>query len=65
MDHFIGQENIILGGVAGGFLRLLISFPDVRPGMKLYIVDADTGVQTSLPLEQYATINMQEGTGNG
>lgn len=38
---------------------------EVLPGMKLYIVDADTGVQTSLPLEQYATINMQEGTNNG
>lgn len=38
---------------------------EVLPGMKLYIVDAETGVQTSLPLEQYATINMQGGTDNG
>ena len=39
---------------------------EVLPGMKLYIVDADTGVQTSLPLEQYATINLpEEGTNNG
>ncbi len=39
---------------------------EVLPGMKLYIVDADTGVQTSLPLEQYATINLpEEGTDNG
>ena len=31
---------------------------DILPGMKLYIVDDATGVQTSLPLEQYATVNM-------
>ena len=31
---------------------------DILPDMKLYIVDAETGVQTSLPLEQYATVNM-------
>ena len=30
----------------------------VLPGMKLYIVDADTGVQTTLPLEQFATVNL-------
>lgn len=39
---------------------------DVLPGMKLYIVDSSTGVQTSLPLEQYASINLpEEGTDNG
>ena len=36
--------------------------PDARvailPEMKLYIVDADTGVQTALPLEQFATVNV-------
>ena len=31
---------------------------DILPGMKLYIVDDATGVQTSLPLESYATVNM-------
>ena len=31
---------------------------EILPDMKLYIVDADTGVETSLPLEQYATIEM-------
>ena len=30
----------------------------ILPGMKLYILDADTGVQTSLPLEQFATVNV-------
>ena len=30
----------------------------ILPGMKLYILDADTGVQTALPLEQFATVNM-------
>ncbi len=30
----------------------------ILPGMKLYIVDAKTGVQTALPLEQFATIDM-------
>ena len=30
----------------------------ILPEMKLYIVDADTGVQTSLPLEQFATVNV-------
>ena len=31
---------------------------DILPDMKLYIMDEATGVQTSLPLEQYATVNM-------
>ena len=31
---------------------------DILPDMKLYIVDDATGVQTSLPLESYATVNM-------
>ena len=35
----------------------------ILPEMKLYIVDADNGVQTSLPLEQYATV--QVGGENG
>ena len=30
----------------------------ILPGMKLYILDDDTGVQTALPLEQFATVNM-------
>ena len=30
----------------------------ILPEMKLYIVDADTGVQTALPLEQFATVNV-------
>ena len=30
----------------------------ILPGMKLYIMDADTGVQTALPLEQFATVNL-------
>ena len=30
----------------------------ILPGMKLYVLDADTGVQTALPLEQFATVNM-------
>ena len=30
----------------------------ILPEMKLYIVDAETGVQTSLPLEQFATVNV-------
>ncbi|MCR5843062.1 MAG: FtsH protease activity modulator HflK [Oscillospiraceae bacterium] len=30
----------------------------ILPGMKLYILDNDTGVQTALPLEQFATVNM-------
>jgi len=30
----------------------------ILPGMKLYIVDAETGVQTTLPLEQFATVNL-------
>ena len=34
------------------------SMEKVLPGMKLYIVDADTGVQTTLPLEQFATVNL-------
>lgn len=31
---------------------------EILPDMKLYIVDTDTGVQTSLPLESYATVNL-------
>ena len=31
---------------------------DILPDMKLYIVDDATGVQTSLPLESYATVNL-------
>ena len=31
---------------------------EILPGMKLYIIDAGTGVETMLPLEQYATIDM-------
>ncbi len=31
---------------------------EILPDMKLYIVDDATGVQTSLPLESYATVNM-------
>ena len=31
---------------------------DILPDMTLYIVDDATGVQTSLPLESYATVNM-------
>ena len=30
----------------------------VLPGMKLYIVDQNTGVQTALPLEQFANVNI-------
>ena len=30
----------------------------ILPSMKLYILDNDTGVQTALPLEQFATVNM-------
>ena len=30
----------------------------VLPEMKLYIVDSSTGVQTALPLEQFATVNL-------
>ena len=35
----------------------------VLPGMKLYIVDANTGVQTALPLEPFANVDL--GGGNG
>ena len=35
----------------------------ILPGMKLYILDADTGVQTALPLEQFATVNLGGVTG--
>ena len=35
----------------------------VLPGMKLYIVDAKTGVQTALPLESFANVDL--GGGNG
>ena len=35
---------------------------DVLPNLKLYIVDESTGVQTSLPLDQYATVNVEGGT---
>ena len=31
---------------------------DILPDMKLYIVDTGSGVQTSLPLESYATVNL-------
>lgn len=31
---------------------------EILPDMKLYIVDDATGVQTTLPLEQYATVSM-------
>ena len=30
----------------------------VLPGMKLYILDSDTGVQTALPLESFANVNL-------
>jgi hypothetical protein len=30
----------------------------VLPDMKLYIVDSETGVQTALPLEQFANVNV-------
>ena len=30
----------------------------VLPEMKLYIVDSATGVQTALPLEQFANVNV-------
>ena len=30
---------------------------EILPDMKLYIIDADTGVQTALPLESFAEIN--------
>ncbi len=30
----------------------------ILPEMKLYILDADTGVQTALPLEQFATVQV-------
>ena len=31
----------------------------ILPGMKLYILDSDTEVQTALPLEQFATVNVR------
>ena len=37
---------------------------EILPGMKLYIVDEATGVQTSIPLDKYATFNETEGSGN-
>ncbi len=36
---------------------------DILPEVKLYIVDEQTGVQTALPLEQFATVNA--GTAEG
>ena len=33
----------------------------VLPGMKLYIVDAQTGVQTALPLEPFANVDLGGG----
>ena len=30
---------------------------EILPDMKLYIIDSQTGVQTALPLEQFATVN--------
>ena len=30
----------------------------ILPGMKLYILDADTGVQTALPLDSFAAVNL-------
>ena len=30
----------------------------ILPGMKLYILDSDTGVQTALPLEAFANVNL-------
>ena len=35
----------------------------IRVNPKLYIVDEQTGVQTALPLEQFATVNA--GTAEG
>lgn len=37
---------------------------EILPDMKLYIVDEATGVQTSIPLEPYATLNEKEAGGN-
>lgn len=31
---------------------------NILPDMKLYIIDKNSGVQTALPLEQFATVNM-------
>ena len=36
---------------------------EILPEVKLYIVDEQTGVQTALPLEQFATVNA--GTAEG
>ena len=36
---------------------------DILPGMKLYILDENTGVETMLPLEEYATVDMGEDKG--
>lgn len=35
---------------------------EILPEMKLYILDENTGVQTSIPLEPYATLNEKEAT---
>ena len=40
---------------------------EILPDMKLYIVDANTGVQTALPLESFANVNLgttEGGTAN-
>ena len=37
---------------------------EILPDMKLYIVDESTGVQTSIPLEPYATLNEKEADSN-
>ena len=38
---------------------------EILPDMKLYIVDANTGVQTALPLESFANINTAAAAAEG
>ena len=40
-----------------------VKLEEILPEVKLYIVDEQTGVQTALPLEQFATVNA--GTAEG
>ena len=32
---------------------------EILPGIKLYIVDENTGVQTALPLSPFASVDME------
>ena len=52
------QLGVSRQGVWDNIRRAETAMEEILPGIKLYIVDENTGVQTALPLSPFASVDM-------